>query len=139
MANAYREGRASHLNQKFMGDCVHDEVELRVPAKSLCLKTTAHDISYGGIGLYGHQRIPVGEEVTVVLGFLNSDRIVRFETVSGWVRWCRTKSPGFMTGIEFEKLDPGRHPRLLEFLDKTDCFRKAIGASQPPENSRGSA
>ncbi len=120
-------------SRKFMTETVHDEVELRFPASSLSVKGSANDLSYGGIGIYCGQRLPVGEETLIIMGFLSPNGEIRFETIEGSVRWCRTKGPGFTAGVEFGELDPERHILLLTFLDKTECFRKAVGQSHQPD------
>lgn len=113
-------------NRQPTPDSIHDEVQLQFPLSVLRVKAAATDISHGGIGLHCGQRIPVGDEVILIIGFLNSDHLIRFETIRGFVKWCRTQNPGYSAGIEFEKLNNEQHPRLLDFLEKTDPLRKAL-------------
>lgn len=107
-----------------------DKLQLRFLEEPIPLRATLVDISLGGLGVHTTRRIPVGSEVTVVIGFLDPDQGIVHESVAGMVRWCRIKGIGFAAGIELEELIPERHFRLLGYLNGIGHFRQSVTPSK---------
>jgi hypothetical protein len=108
---------------------MYDVVELSFPELSVRICANAINLSYGGLGLYALERLPVGKQVTVKLGFWDVRGILHFETVDGVVRWCRSKGPGYAAGIRFDGLTPEKQRRIIALLEETD---RAVQVGQPP-------
>jgi Tfp pilus assembly protein PilZ len=105
---------------------IHHQVQLQFPETAIRMEATAIDISYGGIGLHATKRLPVGQEVVVRIGLIDSEKVIHYESVAGNVRWCRARGFGYAAGIEFEGLDPDLHPRLIAYLEQTELFKETI-------------
>ncbi len=99
---------------------LYDVVELYFPELSVRVQANATDLSYGGVGLYALERLPVGKKVIVQLGFWDARGLLCIETVDGVVRWTRPKGHGYAAGIRFDGLIPEKHQRIVAFLEHTD-------------------
>jgi hypothetical protein len=96
------------------------------------MEAKAIEIGYEGIGLYSPKRLPVGREVVIRMGLLNTEDVVAVERVTGTVKWCRARGFGFAAGIKFKDLNPDEHPRLVAFLEEAESFKEAM---DPPDLS----
>ncbi len=108
---------------------MYDVVELYFPELLVRIHANATDLSYGGLGLYALERLPVGKQVLVRLGFWDVRGILRFETVDGVVRWTRPKGHGYAAGIRFDGLTPEKHPRISALLEET---HREVPVGRPP-------
>jgi hypothetical protein len=108
---------------------MYDVVELYFPELSVRIDANAIDLSYGGLGLYALERLPVGRPVTVRLSFWDVRGILHTETVDSVVRWCRPKGHGYAAGIRFDSLLPEKHPRIIALLEQTD---REVQVGKPP-------
>jgi hypothetical protein len=105
---------------------VHHQLELHFPEEAIRINANAIDISPGGIGLDSPKRIPVGQKVTISIGFLKDPKSTQFEAVEGTVKWCRTHGPRFTAGIEFNEITPLQHPLLSTFLKQSGPLRELV-------------
>jgi hypothetical protein len=106
-----------------------DVVELDFPELSVRIHANVINLSYGGLGLYALQRLPVGKTLIAKLGFWDVRGFLHFETVAGVVRWTRPKGHGYVGGIRFNELDPEKHARIIAFLEETD---REVQERRPP-------
>ena len=73
-----------------------------------------------GAGLHTKENLVMGEQVTVSLAFLDSDRAEQMEKLEGKVAWAKSWEKGFLIGVVWDELvTKEKHRWLYYYLDET--------------------
>ena len=93
------------------------KAEVRVGANNSLEPSHVANISRAGIGLYVDKVLPVDDEVTVILHFVDHDGKEFTEKLRGKVAWCKKT---FAAGISLAPITKREHQHLVTFLDKIE-------------------
>ena len=113
----------------------YHEVELWLKETPLPLKAQVTDIHQDGVGVHTGKHIAPGAGITLVVGFLDPDQIIRREAIQGVVKWCEASGFGFSAGISFDRIDHRLQPRLHTLLEKVSNTSVAPAPQEPTRTS----
>jgi Tfp pilus assembly protein PilZ len=113
-------------------------LELELLEDSTLIEAYANNISYGGMGLYTKNPLPVGQPVCARIRLLDPHEIQERETITGCVRWCRPVGAFFAAGIEFDRIDEDLNPGLVSFLEQTQLPMSPCKSLKERRNSKSS-
>ena len=73
-----------------------------------------------GAGLHAKEKLVNGENVTVSLAFLDSDRVEQQEKLQGTVAWVKTWEKGFLIGVVWDEVvTKEKNKWLYYYLEET--------------------
>lgn len=106
-----RESPRIGFNLKIGIKCRNGPIELLRP-----------NLSWGGVGGYTRDPVPLGEAVSITLSFSQRSGEIISETISGKIIWTRRDGNFNALGIGFSKVEAASHPNLVSYLHYSEQF-----------------
>ena len=111
------EGGRGVERRRYQRFTIKSVAKITLPSRGKELFAFVGCISRGGLEVYCQESLPVGDEATIHLTFLNRQGRTIQETLRGAIRWCTKLGEATIAGVEFTApVEQHDHAALWAYL-----------------------
>jgi len=111
------KGGSTMKPRRYQRVTIKSVAKISLPSKGTEWFAFVGSVSRGGLEIYCQEPLPIGQEVTIQLTFLNRQGQPLQETLQGPIRWCAKLGEATIAGVEFTApIEQDEHAALWAYL-----------------------